>query len=251
MAHTFTLLLVDNHEDCDARTRQRRLMGFCESVDAYNARLISHGKTLSYRIVKFSDLGNPEIQAQLWAADGIVLSGSGISISRLESDPDLMAAFLPQLEVIRSGQIPVLGVCFGHQLIGYAFGCKIVDCVVRESAIMPVEVFRESDLVRQGSITVEVHHQREVLCDDVFYRHFVVQGSTEACKAQIMKHKDLPLYGVQFHPESLNSRARTDGMAILHAFFDLVVFRTMPIAAAETAAVTQLEEISVDEYARE
>ncbi len=251
MAHTFTLLLVDNHEDCDAHTRQRRMMGFIEAIDEYNAKLFSHGKTLSYRIVKFSDLGNPEIQAQLWAADGIVLSGTGISISRLESDPDLMAAFLPQLEAIRSGQLPVLGVCFGHQLIGYAFGCKIVDCAVRESAIMPVEVFRESELVRQSPITVEVHHQREILCDDSFFRNFVVQGSTEACKAQIIKHKDYPLYGVQFHPESLNSRARPDGMAILHAFFDLVVFRTVSIPATETAEVSQLEEISVDEYTRE
>ncbi len=246
MAHTFTLLLVDNHEDCDARTRQRRMTGFVEAVEAYNAKLLTHGKTLSYRIVNFSDLENPEIQAQLWAADGIVLSGSGISISRLESDPDLMATFLPQLEAIRSGQMPILGVCFGHQLIGYAFGCKIVDCAVKESAIMPVEVFRESDLVRQTSITVEVHHQRELLCDDVFESNFSVQGSTSACKAQIIKHKDLPVYGVQFHPESLNSRARSDGMAILHSFFDLVVFRTTPISATASA----MEEVSVDESSR-
>ncbi len=246
MAHTFTLLLVDNHEDCDARTRQRRMTGFVEAVEAYNAKLLTHGKTLSYRIVNFCDLENPEIQAQLWAADGIVLSGSGISISRLESDPDLMATFLPQLEAIRSGQMPILGVCFGHQLIGYAFGCKIVDCAVKESAIMPVDVFHESDLVRQTSITVEVHHQRELLCDYVFESNFSVQGSTGACKAQIIKHKDLPVYGVQFHPESLNSRARTDGMSILHAFFDLVVFRTTPIAAAASA----MQEISVDEFSR-
>jgi GMP synthase-like glutamine amidotransferase len=246
MAHTFTLLLVDNHEDCDGRTRQRRMMGFCESVDSYNARLISHGITLSYRIVNFKDLGNPEIQAQLWAADGIVLSGSGISISRLESDPDLMAAFLPQLEAIRSGQMPVLGVCFGHQLVAYAFGCTIIDSAVKESAIMPVDVYHESDLVRQTSITVEVHHQREILCDDVFEGNFSVQGSSGACKAQIIKHKDLSVYGVQFHPESLNSRARTDGLAILHAFFDLVVFRTTPIPAAATT----MQEVSVDEYSR-
>ncbi|MBN2152624.1 MAG: gamma-glutamyl-gamma-aminobutyrate hydrolase family protein [Candidatus Lokiarchaeota archaeon] len=250
MAHTFTLLLVDNHEDCDARTRQRRLMGFIDAIDEYNAKLLSHGKTLSYRVVKFGDLGNPEIQAQLWAADGIVLSGSGISISRLESDPYLMAAFLPQLEAIRSGRMPVLGVCFGHQLIGYAFGCKVVDCAMRESAIMPVQLCRESDLARQSSVTVEVHHQRELFCDEVFDKQFAVQGSTVACKAQIIKHKDLPVYGVQFHPESLNSRARLDGQAILHSFFDLVVFRSTPIPAAETATASQLEGIPVDDYSR-
>jgi anthranilate synthase component II len=246
MAHTFTLIIVDNHEDCDARTRQRRMQGFSDAVDDYNAKLLTHGKTLSYQIVNFSDLGNPEIQAQLWAADGIVLSGSGISISRLESDTELMAAFAPQLDAIRSGRLPVLGVCFGHQLIGYAFGCKIVDCTVKESAIMSVDVFGESDLIRQSPITVEVHHQREILCDDVFESNFSVQGSTAACKAQVIKHKDLPVYGVQFHPESLNSRARADGQALLHAFFDLVVFRTTPMPAAATA----MEEVSVDEFSR-
>ncbi|NMC03884.1 MAG: hypothetical protein GYA24_01670 [Candidatus Lokiarchaeota archaeon] len=204
---------------------------------------------LTYRIVNFCELGNPEIQAQLWAADGIVLSGSGISISRLESDPDLKAAFTPQLDAIRSGRLPVLGVCFGHQLVGYAFGCKIIDCAEKESAIMPVEVFGESDLARQGAITVEVHHQRELLCDAVFESNFVVQGSTPACKAQMIKHKYLPVYGVQFHPESLNSRARVDGQAILHAFFDLVVFRTTPTPAA-TATEPVLQEVSVDDYQR-
>jgi anthranilate synthase component 2 len=246
MAHTFTLLLVDNHEDCDARTRQRRMTGFTEAVESYNAKLSFHGKTLSYRIVNFSDLGKPEIQAALWAADGIVLSGSGISISRLETDPALQETFAPQLDLIRSGRLPMLGVCFGHQLIGYAFGCNIGDCNVKESAIMQVEVFHESDLIRQTSITVEVHHQREILCDGVFESNFTVQGSTANCKAQVIKHKELPVYGVQFHPESLNSRARGDGQAILHAFFDIVVFRTSSIPAAAMA----MEEVAVDDYAR-
>ena len=103
-----------------------------------------------------------------------------------------------------AGEIPLLGVCLGHQSIGQAFGGKIV----RASRLMhgktsPIEHDGEGvfsglpspfDATRYHSLVIE----RES-CPDC------LEISAETSEGEIMgvRHKGLPLEGVQFHPESI------------------------------------------------
>ncbi|MFO7747715.1 MAG: aminodeoxychorismate/anthranilate synthase component II [Orrella sp.] len=118
-----------------------------------------------------------------------------------------------------AGKIPILGVCLGHQAIGAAFGGR----VVRAKVIMHGKT---SEITHTGSdvfmnlpspFTVIRYHslaiERETLPD-------CLEITAETADGEIMgvRHKTLPVYGVQFHPESILSE---QGHAMLQNFLKL------------------------------
>jgi len=125
------------------------------------------------------------------------------------------------IEVIRrfAGKVPILGVCLGHQAIGEAFGAE----VVRASRLMHGKtsmihhdgqtIFRSLpnpfEATRYHSLIVK----RETLPT-------VLKISAETKEGEIMglRHADYPVEGVQFHPESILTRA---GMDLLKNFLKL------------------------------
>jgi anthranilate synthase component 2 len=118
-----------------------------------------------------------------------------------------------------AGRIPILGVCLGHQAIGAAFGGR----VVRAKVIMHGKT---SEITHTGSdvftnlpspFTVIRYHslaiERETLPD-------CLEITAQTADGEIMgvRHKTLPVYGVQFHPESILSE---HGHALLQNFLRL------------------------------
>ena len=122
------------------------------------------------------------------------------------------------IEAIRyfSTKIPVLGVCLGHQSIGEAFGGKVVRAGrVMHGKTSPVShdnkgVFtgldNPFDGMRYHSLVVEA----ESLPDCFDTTAFTDQGELMG-----IRHKELPVEGVQFHPESIMTEV---GMTLLHNF---------------------------------
>ena len=124
------------------------------------------------------------------------------------------------VDVIRqfAGKIPILGVCLGHQAIGYAFGGK----VVRAPALMHGKTSR-------------IHHDRKTIFRKLpqdfvatRYHSLIVQKKGLPRELEIsaetdglimgLRHRKLPLEGVQFHPESVLTEV---GMQILRNFLAL------------------------------
>jgi anthranilate synthase component 2 len=124
------------------------------------------------------------------------------------------------LDTIRrfSGEIPILGVCLGHQAIGQAFGGK----VVRAKRVMHgkvSEVRHDGKGVFTGlpaDVTVTRYHslavERESLPDCL-----VVTAETEEGEIMGLRHRTLPVEGVQFHPEALLTE---HGHAMLKNFME-------------------------------
>src|SRR5690606_35328683 len=103
-----------------------------------------------------------------------------------------------------AGKIPVLGVCLGHQSIGAAFGGKII----RAKQIMHGKT---SDITHDGSAlfrnipsphTVIRYHSLAIERDSL---HDCLRITAETTDGEIMpvEHTSLPIYGVQYHPESI------------------------------------------------
>lgn len=110
------------------------------------------------------------------------------------------------VDVIRetAGQVPVLGVCLGHQAVGAAFGATIV----------------QADTIMHGKLS-NIHHDGQGVFKDLpqnfsatRYHSLVVERETlpacltitaETADGVIMglRHRDYPIEGVQFHPESI------------------------------------------------
>ncbi|OYX31290.1 MAG: aminodeoxychorismate/anthranilate synthase component II [Caulobacterales bacterium 32-69-10] len=125
------------------------------------------------------------------------------------------------LELLTSApaDLPILGVCLGHQAIGQAFGGQ----VIRAKALMhgktsPIHHKGEGLFagIRDGFIATR-YHSLAVLADplpDVLE----VVAWTEDGEIMGLRHKQRPIHGVQFHPESI---ATENGRELLANFLDL------------------------------
>ncbi len=119
------------------------------------------------------------------------------------------------VEAIRrfAGEIPILGVCLGHQSIGQAFGAKIVRAKeVMHGKTSPVYhknvgVFRDV----ANPVTVTRYHSlvidRESLPDELEITAWTQTADGQFDEIMGVRHKTLPVEGVQFHPESILTEA--------------------------------------------
>ncbi len=130
------------------------------------------------------------------------------------------------LAVVRelAGEIPLLGVCLGHQSIGQAFGGRIIHArEVMHGKTSPIH-HRNTDLFKglANPFTATRYHSLVIEqascppCLEVTAWTSLADGSRDEIMG--VRHRELPVYGVQFHPESI----LTDyGHDLLRNFFDL------------------------------
>ncbi len=135
----------------------------------------------------FTVLNDIEVEEYL----GVIISGSPILIA--EDNP-----FLSYFEFLKTYKNPVLGICFGHQIIGAVFGAEIYmqKAIRAETAI---EIINSSGLfnsIEQPMLMVEDHTEAVKVPDN-----FNLLAQSESCENEAMQHKMLPIFGVQFHPE--------------------------------------------------
>ncbi|WP_420324963.1 anthranilate synthase component II [Mameliella sp.] len=184
--------------------------------------LIDNYDSFTYNLVHF--LGELGAEVQVWRNDALnvqeamALKPEGIVLSPGPCDPDQAGICLALTAAAAEVRIPLLGVCLGHQTIGQAFGGTVV---------------RHDEIVH-GKMG-EIHHQSESVFAGLpsplkatRYHSLVVRRSdlpdslkvtAELADGTIMglMHRELPIHGVQFHPESIASE---HGHAMLQNFLD-------------------------------
>ena len=110
-----------------------------------------------------------------------------------------------------AGKIPILGICLGHQSIGQAFGAKIVQAKYIRHGIVEDMHFDGRGLFRiigkTGSFT---RYHSLVIDESTLSDEFEVTARAEDGDIMGIRHKTLPIEGVQFHPESIASQAGDD-----------------------------------------
>ena len=119
------------------------------------------------------------------------------------------------VEIIKelSPKIPILGVCLGHQAIGYAFGGKIISA----QELMHGKTSQIYHLVEKDSLFKSIPNPFEA----TRYHSLVVERKTlpecltitawtKSKEIMGVRHKTFPLWGVQFHPESILTKSGRD-----------------------------------------
>jgi len=112
------------------------------------------------------------------------------------------------IELIQASKVPILGVCLGHQSIGAAFGGNIIKAPqifhgkLSEITHNKKNLFKGIEspysVVRYHSLIIE----KESLPDELEITS-VLKDNTDVIMA--VQHKERPIYGVQFHPESIET----------------------------------------------
>ncbi len=184
--------------------------------------LIDNYDSFTYNLVHY--VGELGVETQVVRNDALDVQQamarrpSGILLSPGPCDPDQAGICLPLTLAAAEAGIPLLGVCLGHQAIGQAFGGK----VIRHSEIVHGKMGRIQhqgrgvfaglpspfEATRYHSLVVE----RASLPDCLEVTADLADGTIMG-----LQHRDLPIHGVQFHPESIASQ---HGHALLKNFLD-------------------------------
>ena len=151
--------------------------------------------------------------------DALAMRPQAIVISPGPCDPD-RAGICLGLIGRAAGRVPLLGVCLGHQSIGQAFGGRVVRAPWpmhgKTSAIshLGTDVFAglPSPFIANRYHSLMVAREGLPAC-------LAVTAESEDGVIQGIAHRDLPIYGVQFHPESI---ATEHGHALLRNFLRIV-----------------------------
>jgi GMP synthase (glutamine-hydrolysing) len=140
----------------------------------------------------------------------VILSGGPSSVYD-EGAPTISKALLDSL--IARGT-PILGICYGHQLLAYVFGGKVEPSVNREYGKVRLKVTDRSDLLKglDREETVWMSHGDQVVSLPPGFERI---ASTEICPNAAFRSKKMGIYSVQFHPEV---RHTVNGIKILRNF---------------------------------
>ena len=184
--------------------------------------LIDNYDSFTYNLVHY--LGELGADLRVWrndalsVQDALDLRPEGIVLSPGPCDPDKAGICLPLIDAAAGAGIPLMGVCLGHQAIGQAFGGKVVRA--------PVPMHGKVDAMRHGGRGVlkglpspfrATRYHSLVVERATLPSCLEVVGESGDGLIMALQHRELPIHGVQFHPESIESE---HGHSILRNFLD-------------------------------
>lgn len=151
----------------------------------YNSEIIDMNKIKKSNLEKFSH---------------IIISGRPTLLTQ-EHNTELIELF----SFIKNINIPVFGICFGHQIIGLVYGSTIQKGAMIEKN-ENIEITTKDKLfhnIENNSLFQESHSEYISLPED-----FILLAKSKSCENECMKHKEKKIYSTQFHPEVSDEHGR-------------------------------------------
>ena len=186
-----------------------------DNYDSFTYNLVQYAGELGAEPVVYrNDALTPE--------EALALEPAAIIVSPGPCTPREAGISVPLVRAA-AGRVPVLGVCLGHQAIGDAFGGAVV----------------RADRIMHGKTTDVVHHGRDLFAGlpsplrVMRYHSLVVSPQGFPAELEVtawsadrppgseimaLRHRSLPVFGVQFHPESIGT---SEGRKLLANFLEL------------------------------
>jgi GMP synthase (glutamine-hydrolysing) len=159
---------------------------------------------ISEMIDEFMDAESVDLKdfdsSELSKYKGIVISGAPILITEVNLEP-----YKEKFEFVLNCELPILGICFGHQMIGLvhgAFGSRMKE----DRDWQTIEIFEDCPLFKKLPSEIEMMEDH---CESISIPpNFKLIGSSDACVNEAMQHQTKKIYGVQFHPEVSGNHGR-------------------------------------------
>jgi anthranilate synthase component II len=164
----------------------------------------------------------------LSAGEALASGAEAFLISPGPGAPDEAGMSRDLVAACAEARRPLLGVCLGHQAIGQHFGGSIVRApAVMHAKISSIDHDGEALFAGLPSPFLAIRYHSLVVEETSLPAELVVCARAADGTVQGLRHKELPLYGVQFHPESVASE---HGHRMLASFIGLAAAGASPAA---------------------
>lgn len=195
--------------------------------------IIDNYDSFTYNLVQyFMELGQ---QVKVVRNDQTSLSqieaiASGLVISPGPSSPAQAGISVEAVKYF-TGKLPILGICLGHQCIGEAFGYDVVKATkVMHGKRAPIRHNNSRLFAGTPENQIVARYHSLIVQQPVMHPLTISAVSNDDGEDEIMaiEHMDLPIFGIQFHPESI---ATEFGKKILNNFLTITRLTPSTIAA--------------------
>ncbi len=181
--------------------------------------LIDNYDSFTYNLYQFMGEFDPDIKVirndKITAEELLAMKPDKVVISPGPKTPNEAGNCLDIIEKV-AGQIPILGVCLGHQSIGQAFGGDVVHAKTLYHGKQSAIALQEDPIFNDMPKVIQVARYHSLVVKlDTLPDCFQVLAKTDDDEIMAMKHKTMPVYGLQFHPESILT---DDGKTIIKNF---------------------------------
>ena len=164
-----------------------------------------YSEIISHKKVKNKNIDN--------SIKGIILSGGPLNVYQINK-------YSFDKRIIEN-QIPVLGICFGHQILSKLNGGRVKQSKYREFGLANIRKMRESILIKNFFNKKNINKVWMSHADQVsnLPKNFIVIASSQNSKFAIIENKKKNFYGVQFHPEVTHTE---NGKKLINNFIFLI-----------------------------
>ncbi len=169
--------------------------------------VVDNYDSFTYNLVQY--LGELGAQVEVFRNDAIDVPGirarapDGVMLSPGPATPDDAGVTLQTIREL-AGEVPLLGVCLGHQAIGQAFGGRVIrNHRVVHGKASPVKHRGQGILKGLPTPFLAGRYHSLVIERRSLPRALAVTAWTDEREIMAVRHRTLPVEGVQFHPESV------------------------------------------------
>lgn len=190
---------MENRELASVVTCNRPYEVAAEGEERFHVVSYDFGvKSNSLRLLAAAGCRVTVVPAGTPAAEVLAMRPDGIFLSNGPGDPASMTDVLDEVRLVAQSGVPTFGICFGHQLLGRAFGGTTYKLQFgHRGGNQPVK-----DLLR-GSVEITSHnHGFAVLADSLPAEIEVTHINLNDNCVEGMRHTSLPVFSVQYHPEA-------------------------------------------------
>jgi len=171
------------------------LILFLDNYDSFTYILVDYFKQLGLSIVvkRNDEISIEEIK--LLNPEAIVL-GPG---PNAPNDSGIMMQLIKEFY----SQLPILGICLGHQAIGEFFNCTLIKAKEPRHGKTSLLFHHQHKIFSNLPATFNVMRYHSLILENINTDELEIIASTKANEVMAIAHKKLPIIGLQFHPESI------------------------------------------------